>query len=58
VNPARFIAVWEVLKPRDAAVVPVAKLPRVMLSANANDTDDARRAPRTESLMQFFKRGP
>src|ERR1039457_2704399 len=54
VNPARFIAVCEALNPRDAAVVPVAKLPRLMVSAHANDADKTRRAQKTESLLHVF----
>jgi hypothetical protein len=54
VKPARFIAVWLALNPSDAAVVPVAKLPRETVSARANDADVQRRAPRTTSLLKFF----
>jgi hypothetical protein len=45
VEPAKFIAVWEELNPREVAVVPVAKLPRVKLSALADGADAARIAP-------------
>ena len=57
VYPAKFIAVWEELKPRDAAVVPLAKLPSVIVSANANDADAASTAPRAASFLKFIIKG-
>jgi len=58
VYPAKFIAVWLVLKPRDAGVVPVAKLPSEMVSAQANEADAARMEASTASLPRFFMNNP